>query len=76
MTKQWIKIQQQLINLNDYSSIDEPFYIQGQPGFWQINFIKQNNTVGSWTFHSEHECKTIYKDIVSLLTNDQYKFIG
>lgn len=70
--KHWIKIQQELVNLEEYRRIYEPVFIQGPPGYWQIQAQEKHPSTGIiyWTFNSEAECKSIYREIQSILLKE------
>lgn len=72
--KHWIKIQEKLVNLDNYKSIDEPAHSPGTPGYWFINAWQKDNTMDVWSFSAEIECKAVYKEITRILV-DNYKFL-
>ena len=74
--KNWVKIQNQLINLNEYKSIDEPTYNgkANSPGTWMIPFCDKNNLVGTWYFNTEEDARRVHKEICDTLVY-RFKFL-
>jgi len=68
----WIKVQQVLYNLDEFSTIHEPVFMNGTastPGYWQISFTRLNNTMFEhWSFSSEVDCKATYRQLINILT--------
>ena len=72
MVKQWIRTNGKLWNLSRMSDIEEPIFIGGTPGYWQISYSVQKNnveTINFWTFVTEHEARQTFSKIEKILTS-------